>query len=152
MNIIVKGTEEQRNRIADSGVIRLLINCLESLKGSIVIAAMQALVKLATGRSKNHRCMVITNETIPRFIELLDSDHDICVESSLNLLVAAAKTHVIGVCDKSLLPPLTRILKSPSQLHMLPECSTLLVNVFDFGQPPFQDVIDLAVLSTVIES
>jgi len=34
---------------------------------------------------------------------------------------------------------------------MLPECSALLVNVVDFGQPPVQDVIDSAVLSTVID-
>jgi hypothetical protein len=129
MNIIVKGTEEQRNRIVGAGVIQRLINCLESSKDSVVIAAIQAVAKLATGSSKKHHCMVITNETIPRFIELLDSNHDVCIESSLSLLVTAAKSHGIGMCDKSLIPRLTRIMKSPSRLHMLPECSTLLVNV-----------------------
>ena len=157
MNIIVKGTPKQRNRIVGTGGITTLIDCLESSKDSVVIAAVRSLGKLATGSSKNHREKVITTKTIPRFIELLDSDHDVCIESSLSLLVAAAKTHDIGcainlwMCDKSLLPPLTRILKLPSQLHMLPECSTLLVNVVDFGQPPVQDVIDSAVLSTVID-
>ena len=61
------------------------------------------------------------------------------------------KSHVIGMCDKSLIPPLTRIMKSPSRLHMLPVCSTLLRYVLEVDQPPIQDVIDAGILPTVIE-
>jgi hypothetical protein len=151
MNIIVKGTPEQEQVVVNEGGIPPLIQCLESSKISVVIAALQALVRLATGRSKKHREKVITTKTIPRFIELLDSDHDKCVESSLSLLVTAAKSHVIGMCDKSPIPRLTRIMKSASRLHMLPECSTLLVNIVDFGQPLIQYVIDTGILPTVID-
>jgi hypothetical protein len=101
MNIIVKGTQKQRNRIVDAGGIPPLIQCLESSTDSIVIAAIQALAKFATGRP-NYIRAVLTYNTTPRFIELLDSNHDICVETSLKLLVTAAKSPVIEMCDKSL--------------------------------------------------
>ena len=151
MNIIVKGTPKQRNRIVGTGGITPLIQCLESSKDSVVIAAVQSLAKLVISGPNHIRKRVVTNETVPRFVQLLDSKHDICVESSLSLLVTAAKSHVIGMSDKALIPPLTRIMKSPSRLHMLPECLTLLRYVLDFGQPFIQDVIDSAVLSTVID-
>lgn len=151
MNIIVKGTPEQEQIVVNEGGIPPLIQCLSSSKDFVVIAAVQALGKLATGRSTKHLEKVITARTIPPFIELLDSNHDICVETSLNLLVNSAKSHVIGMCDKSLIPRLTRIMKSASRLHMLPVCSTLLVNTIDFGQPVIQDVIDEDLLPTVID-
>jgi len=151
MNIIIKGTPKQRNRIVGTGGITPLIQCLESSKDSVVIASLQSLTKIVIGGSKYIREKVVTNETVPRFVQLLDSDHDICVESSLCLLVTATKSHVIGMSGKALIPPLTRIMKSPSRLHMLPECSTLLRYVLEVDQPPIQDVIDAGTLPTVID-
>jgi importin subunit alpha-2 len=150
MNIIVKGTPEQEQHVVNEGGIPPLIRCLKSSKDSVVIAAVQALAKLATCKTKKHREKVLTTRTIPRFIELLDSKLDICVESSLSLLVTATKSH-IGMSDRGLIPPLTRIMKSPSRLHVLPECSTLLRYVLEVDQPPIQDVIDAGILPTVIE-
>jgi len=151
MNIIIKGTPKQRNRIVDAGGIPPLIQCLESSNDSVVIAAVQSLAKIVISGPNHIRKRVVTNETVPRFIQLLGSKHDKCVESSLSLLVTAAKSHVVGVCGKCLLPPMTRMMKSPARLHMLPECSTLLVNIIDFGQPLIQDVIDAGILPTVID-
>jgi hypothetical protein len=151
MNIIVKGTPKQRDRIVGAGGITPLIQCLESTKDSVVKAAVQALTKIVIGGSKYIREKVVTNETVPRFVQLLDSKHDICVESSLSLLVTATKSHVIGMSDRGLIPPLTRIMKSPSRLHMLPECSILLRYALEVDQPPIQDVIDAGILPTVID-
>ena len=74
---------------------------------------------------------------------ILDSSDNVCVKSSLRLLVIASSTHIQTFLDRGLVPHLFRmVLSSDDYLDCLPIFSTLLRKVFESDEFPIQQAID----------
>jgi len=89
---------------------------------------------------------------IPKLIDLLDSKHKDCVNSSLQVLVAA-KEHIKDTDYKSLLTGLVinMNIQAHDQSDKLLNCSVLLRGVLETDKPPIQTVIDFGVVPRLIE-
>ena len=125
---------------------------LDSTKDSIVEVALLSLVEIATkGTDDDIQAITISRADL-KFIDLLDSDNDVCVKSSLQVLTAA-KDHIKVYNYTYLLPHVIRIMnvKEPHHLDKLSNCSVLLRGILEADSPPIQRVIELDLIPILIE-
>ena len=139
MNILVKGTDENRKMVVDAGTITSFSRLLESSKDCIVEVALLSLVEIATKGSIDD----IKTNAIEKLVKLLDSKNDDWVENSLRVLVAS-KDHIKDNMNASLLPHLVRIMKVKATVStdMIANSSILLRQVLEGDNPPVRSLID----------
>lgn len=153
-DILAKGTGEDRKTIVSEGAVTLFTDMLDSAKDNLVKAALLSLVEIATKGTSDNLGLDIIAElgAIPKLIKLLDSKHKECVNSSLQVLVAA-KDHIKVHNHTTLLPHVIRIMnmEDSHQSDRLLHCSVLLREILEADKPPIQTVIGSGVVPRLIE-
>jgi len=152
VNILTKGTDENRNKIYEHGGIRKFYSLLDPTKDSHALVSSRALADLVTRGTADEITTFAEMGAIPKLIDLLDSKHEDCINSSLQVLVAA-KEHIKGTDYKSLLTGLVinMNIQAHDQSDKLLNCSALLRRVLEANDPPIQTVIDFGVVPKLIE-
>ena len=153
--IIERGSDEQRQMVIDAGAIRLFSGLLESTNElAVTKVALLTIVGIAAEATSVETESIASVGAIPKLIELLDSDHHDCVETSLQILaVLEANGLIKQSLHASLLPHTIRLMKrkAPDQSDILSNCSILLRKIFEIDQPPIQTVLELEAVPQLIE-
>ena len=156
MAILTKGTDENRKKILEYGGIISFYSLLnptnDSHVDSHVLVSSRALANLVTRGTDDEIRTFAELGAIPKLIDLLDSKHKDCVNSSLQVLVAA-KEHIKDTDYKSLLTGLVinMNIQAHDQSDKLLNCSVLLRNLLEANDTPIQTVIDFGGVPRLIE-
>jgi len=160
-NILAKGTDGDRKKIIDRG-IPSFGRLLGSTNESLVMVALLALADIATNPGSDDviKATSFTPELVSKLIGLLDSKHQDCVKSSLQIL-AAAKDHIPESDHLTLLTHLVKNMnmKEHEQSDELLNSSVLLRSIVEVENPgqvlfqavKIQSVIDSGLVPTLIE-
>ena len=160
-NILAKGTDENRKKIIDRG-IPSFGGLLGSSNESLVTIASLALADIVTNPGSDDviKATSFTPELISKLIGLLDSKHQDCVKSSLQIL-AAAKDHIPNSDHIKLLTHLRNKMnmKEHDQSDELLNSSVLLCSILEVEKPrqvliqtvKIQSVIDFGLVPRLIE-
>ena len=173
MSIIVKGSGKHMKMVIDAGVIPSLSQMLASTTNSVAKVAILTLAEIVMrGSNKDTIDTMAKAETITSLIGLLDSNDDICVESSLRVLVEVVSKMPTKICiiadQRNLLRHLVGIMKShkcsfwairmgdksdTAKLKYLPlGCSILLRKMLEYyPNSSIQSIIELSALPRLIE-
>ena len=152
-NILARGTEDHRQKVIEAGVIKKFSGVIDSTNVSIAKVAVLGLVNIVSDGNEE-QIKEVAEEALAKLTGLLDSDEDVCVASSLQILVAA-KDYIklrLGI-HASLLCHIKRILnmKEPNHLDKISKCSVLLCGILDADNPPIQIALDLDLVPRVVE-
>jgi len=140
-DIFAKGTDEDRKTIVSEGAVTLFTDMLDSAKDNLVKVGLLSLVEIATKGTSDNVDIIAELGAIPKLIKLLDSKQKDCVNSSLQVLVAA-KDHIKVHNHTTLLHHVIRIMniEDSHQSDRLLHCSELLREILEADKPPIQTI------------
>lgn len=129
LNILIKGTNEQRKTVIDAKAISPLIEMLDYFDESLARTAVASLANIATKGTEVDVKAIVKADTIPKLVKLLEINA--CVTDSLQILVLAAGSNDTNISLKQpdLLPNITRLMKNKEreeEPNLILNCSILL--------------------------
>ena len=155
MNILMKGTDEQRQSVIDAKAIPPFCKMLESSEESLARTAVASLANIATRGTEVDVGAIVKADTIPKLVKLLEINA--CVTDSLKILVLAAGSNDTNISLKQpdLLPNITRLMKNKEreeEPNLILNCSILLRKFLTTIEPnDVKTVIDLGVFPRLLE-
>eukprot|EP00985_Skeletonema_marinoi_P024833 scaffold17648_cov70-Skeletonema_marinoi.AAC.1 len=141
---LTKGTKMHRRIVVNAGVVSKFSRLLEGWNDdkSIIKVALLGLVNILD-KERFLVDTVVKEEGLQKLIALLESSDNVCVKSSLRLLVIASNEYIQKMLDGGLVAHLFRmVLSHDGHLDCIPILSTLLRTVFESDEFPIQQAID----------
>jgi len=141
---LTKGNKMQWRMVVNAAVVSKFSRLLDGCNGdkSIIKIALLGLVNILD-QERHHVDTVVNEGGIPKLITVLDSSDNVCIKSSLRLLVIASSNHIQMLLDCGIVPRLFRMVMSPDgHLDCLPIFSPLLRKGFESDVFPMQQAID----------
>ena len=157
MNILMKGTDEQRQTIIDANAIPPLIKMLDSSEESLSRTAVASLANIATRGTEEDIKAIAKPDAIPKLAKLLGSEINACATDSLQILVLAAGSNDTNISLKQpdLLPNLIHLIKNKEreeEPNLILNSSILLRKFLTTIEPnDVKTVIDLGVFPCLLE-